>query len=258
MINFTIKNIEPNLLNIRLSLITHKEIDLSSPNYALRFYLKINNDILLLDSSIYYTTKLPNNPKYNQKMIFNKEQFNFNITHPDIFKGLNATIAVINYYNNRILWESEPLLLKTITSKTPILKVENNYYKGLNSKIIFTEGILQEHREMFYIKQTIRIEGNEDFIVTQNNNIVMNDITLQYENIKRYGSYKIVTEIINLSNQTVLENISYYIKIQEPLPIKYKKKMGSFDNYILVNPKRIMYKKSDTELLMVENFKVIM
>lgn len=246
MIDFKLISIQPTYLNVKLKLQTIKEISMSDINTPFRFYLKQGNKYSLLDATVYYIKNLPLTSYYYEKVIQNNEELNFLIYNSDLFKGFNAQVVTISYYSNEVMWESERFFIKTKQPDTPLIDVTNHYYNGLISKLELQSELFEEHKSSIIIKQTIRIQGNEEYIVSDKYISSLANQEIIYKEFPRYGSYKIITELINLSNEVILKHTSYYVNLQEPLKVHYKKTTErgeglKYINYRKVKPKRIFY-----------------
>lgn len=257
MIDFNLTKVDIDYLSCAVYVKVTKRVDPKDINSLLKFYLFYDNKQIQLDSSNYYTFNLPENKTYYDQLLHNDQEIRFQIFIPELLKGIKVKIRAILTRSEIIFWESKEIFLKTKEIDNPLFKVTNYYENGLKSKIVFEKELGIEQTSSFYLTQVVNIESNDNYKIAEKNRTELRDVLITYSNIKEFGSYKIKTRIYNINNNLILENVSYYIKLIEPLPLTYKEIWQPSSTKKIVTGNIIEYSEiRDYEQIQMINYRV--
>lgn len=253
MIKFKIKDINIYPLKVKISIETTKTLKLSEMNKRIQFYIEKNNELELLDSTIFYSHHLPESPVHSDNLLEHGEILYFNYFGSELYEGIKARIIAVNAYSATPFWISEELFLKTKETKLPFIEVENIYTDKLKStmKINFNPEDEDKVKYNFLVNQSIYEDGIslDKIIKTETIQITGTSFEVNYD-VPKYGAYRIVTKILSSNLKELYRHHSYYSKLLEPLNITYKGVVASGlegeTNFATRSGNRGYYRKNNT------------
>lgn len=225
MISFEIKDISIYPLKVKIAVLTKKNLNLTETNKRIQFYLEKNGDLELLDSTVFYSHNLPENPVHTDNLLEHGEVLYFNYFGADLYQGIKAKIIAVNSFSVMPFWTSEEIFLKTKQTELPPIEVDNHYKNGLISKIKinFVPEDDDKVKRNFLISQSIYEDGIslETILSTNTSSISANELTNTYA-INKYGAYRIITKIYSSNLKELYSHHSYYSEPLGPLNITRK------------------------------------
>lgn len=247
MINFKIESIEVRYLYVRVTLKTIKEEDNGQINRKIKFYFVLDENLVPLDTTIFYTKYLPNDITYEDLLLVNGQQIRFKIDTPLLREGFETKIVAIDENSISIQYMSEPIYLKTKEITSLQFNIKNKFDGSFVSNIhldmseIEEDSIIKEYR----IEQRIETYGINNSLLSLKEDFLLNgrDFYITHDDINEYGSYKITTSILNNKNVAIISDVSYYSKQIEPLAIVCKMNLPDQDNFLARRPIRVAIKK---------------